>query len=64
MENLARIWKSQNRDKQAIGLLSQCARLRERKLGADHPYTKSSLQTLKNWQAGQDEVELLESIHL
>jgi tetratricopeptide (TPR) repeat protein len=62
MNNLAFTWKSQGRSKQAIDLLSECVQLRQQRLGANHPSTKSSLQALKNWQAEQSEMGLLDII--
>ncbi|KAF2465662.1 uncharacterized protein BDR25DRAFT_202783, partial [Lindgomyces ingoldianus] len=43
MSNLASTWKSQGCAKQAIGLMSECVLIRQRKLGANRPYTTPSL---------------------
>jgi len=53
MSNLALTYKSQDYDEEAIGLISECMRLRQRILGAGHPYTISSLQALNKWQVRQ-----------
>ena len=47
--NLARTWKSQDWDKEAIVLMKECVQLRERFLGPDHQNTSSSLAVLNKW---------------
>lgn len=51
MHNLAYPWKYQGRDHDAMGLMSECIRLRMQKLGQDHPNTRSSVAALDRWQA-------------
>ena len=50
MNNLAFTWKRQGRDKEAIALMKECMRLRERVLGLDHPFTSSSRVALNQWE--------------
>ncbi len=42
MDNLASIWKAQDRDEEAVKPMTECARLGMQILGADHPSTLSS----------------------
>jgi hypothetical protein len=51
MSNLAWIWKFQGRNKEAVSVIIKYVQLRKKRLGMDHPYTKSSLETLTEWQA-------------
>jgi hypothetical protein len=50
MNNLAWTWKSQGRDIEAVGLMSECHRLLKQKLGVDHSNITSSFETLKEWE--------------
>ncbi|KAF2837026.1 FabD/lysophospholipase-like protein [Patellaria atrata CBS 101060] len=50
MSNLACTLKSQNRNKEAILLMANCAQLREKRLGPLHPRTKWSLEVLHRWK--------------
>ena len=50
MNNLAFTWKGQGHAKEALLLMEECVRLRERRLGIDHPFTQSSLTVFKEWQ--------------
>jgi hypothetical protein len=43
MVNLAFTWKGQERLGDALALMQECASLRTRVLGSNHPHTKSSL---------------------
>jgi hypothetical protein len=49
MENLALIWKGVGHHEDALGLLQHCFDLRQEVLGASHPYTASTLATLRAW---------------
>jgi hypothetical protein len=57
INNLAWTWKSQGRDIEAIGLMSECQRLLKQKLGVDHPNTTSSFETLKEWETASSDVD-------
>jgi hypothetical protein len=50
MNNLAWIWKNENRDAEALDLLSLCLELLTRKLGANHPNILASTQTYNTWK--------------
>jgi hypothetical protein len=50
MANLAYTWKGQGRDKDALKLMEECAKLRTRIIGTKHPDTLSSCMTLLEWQ--------------
>jgi hypothetical protein len=50
MNNLAYTEKGQGRDEEAIRLMSNCVQLRTQRLGADHPFTLSSIETLNRWK--------------
>ena len=52
MNNLAFTWKRQDWDKEAIALMKECVRLRERVLGLDHPFTSPSRVALDQWERG------------
>jgi hypothetical protein len=56
MNNLTWTWKSQGRDIDAFGLMSECYLLRKQKLGADHPNTISSLKAMKEWERASSKV--------
>ncbi|KAK1991096.1 hypothetical protein LX36DRAFT_555742, partial [Colletotrichum falcatum] len=49
MNNLAYTWKSQERHVDAIGLMRNCLRIRQRSLGFHHPDTHSSFSKLREW---------------
>jgi hypothetical protein len=50
MANLAIAWKGQGRNEEAIQLMSNCVRLRMQILGANHPFTLSSIKALSGWK--------------
>ncbi|KAK3897392.1 hypothetical protein C8A05DRAFT_19834, partial [Staphylotrichum tortipilum] len=50
MNNLAFTWQVQDRFADALALMEDCDRARQRVLGADHPETLSSLATLVKWR--------------
>jgi hypothetical protein len=50
MNNLAYTWNSMDKKTEAIDLMQTCVRLREMKLGVDHPHTRSSVLALDSWQ--------------
>jgi hypothetical protein len=50
MKNLVFVWKGMGRHEDALGLLQTCFDLRQQVLGASHPYTASTLSTLKAWR--------------
>ncbi|OHW92815.1 TPR domain protein [Colletotrichum incanum] len=50
MANLAQTWNRQERRVDAIQLMRDCFRLRQRCLGVDHPHTKFSLSDLEEWE--------------
>jgi hypothetical protein len=50
LNNLALTWKGYGRHAEALKLMEGCVLLRTRILGANHPYTFSSLTTLLEWQ--------------
>ncbi|OHW98498.1 TPR domain protein [Colletotrichum incanum] len=50
MANLAHTWNSQERRFDAIQLMRDCLRLRQRCLGVDHPDTRFSLLDLEKWE--------------
>jgi hypothetical protein len=51
MANLAVTWKSQGRDKEAVGLMKQAERLQREILGIDHPETMACSETVESWTA-------------
>ena len=53
MNNLALIFKNEDRYDEAMELMRACVQLRKKILGVDHPYTVSSLKTLDEWQVKQ-----------
>jgi Tetratricopeptide repeat len=55
INNLTFIWEERSRDTEAISLMKECVRLRERKLRANHPRFISSLNTLAGWKAQKAE---------
>jgi len=46
MSNLAKIWKSQDRDAEALDLMNQYLELRLKVLGKSHPNTLSTIMML------------------
>jgi hypothetical protein len=58
MNNLAFALKAQGCDEEALSLIKACFQLRKQILGELHPYTKSSLDTLNQWQVENVELEL------
>jgi hypothetical protein len=50
MNNLALTWKGQNRNEEAVILMSECVRIRTHMLGNNHPFTLSSIGTLNSWK--------------
>jgi hypothetical protein len=50
MNNLAWTWKGQNRDAEALDLISSSLEPLTRKLGANHPNTLTSTQTYNTWR--------------
>jgi len=50
MNNLAFIWKSHGREHDALRLMKECFLLRKQRLGADHPDTVSSFETIHEWE--------------
>lgn len=48
MNNLAGTWARQGRVEKAMELMSTAVRIREARLGADHPYTKESVAVLED----------------
>jgi hypothetical protein len=52
MNNLACTWKSQNRDAEALDLLSSCLELSRRKLGLNHPNTLTFTRSYNSWKLG------------
>jgi len=50
MSNLAITLKGQGRDKEAISLMKECVRLRERVFGLDHPWICFSRSFLNLWE--------------
>jgi len=50
MNSLAWIWKDQNRDVEAIDLMSSCLELSTRRLGASHPKTLARTRTYNIWK--------------
>jgi hypothetical protein len=57
MANLAHIWKSQGRDKEAIDLIKQAKGLQRDILGSCHPLEMDSTQTLHKSQTPQEATE-------
>ena len=57
MHNLAYTWKSQSRNNEAISLMKNCFELRNQILGPEHPGTEISLQTLREWEDREDEID-------
>jgi Tetratricopeptide repeat len=57
MANLAFTWKGQGRDMEAISLMSECAQLRQRILGVNHPHFISSSTVLAAWKAEEASTE-------
>ena len=55
MYNLARTWKSQSRNEEAISLMKDCFKLRNQILGPEHPDTKISFKVLYKWESEGDE---------
>jgi hypothetical protein len=51
MNNFAFTLRSQRRNEEAVSLLETCCQLRKQILGEQHPVTKSSLATVRKWQA-------------
>ncbi|WDK13208.1 Kinesin light chain 1 [Colletotrichum graminicola] len=51
MANLARTWACQKRWNDAIYMMQDCVRRRERYLGFDHPDTIDSASALSDWEA-------------
>jgi hypothetical protein len=51
MANLAHTWQRQGYIDKALLLLLDCAELQKKKLGAEHPDTKRTLETANSWQA-------------
>jgi hypothetical protein len=49
MANLARMWKSQGRDREAIALMRQAEGLQKEVLGVNHPHTMNSSKALRKW---------------
>lgn len=47
MNNLAFTWKDQDRDKEAIILMTECVRLRECVLGLDHLFKTAREENVK-----------------
>jgi hypothetical protein len=50
MANLAITWKGQGRNEEAVKLMSECVQLRTQILGANHPFTLSSIKALSGWE--------------
>ena len=50
MNNLAFVWKGQGRDMEAISLMAECVRRRQRALGVNHPGSISSSTALAEWK--------------
>lgn len=50
MANLAFTLKPQSRTQEAIFLMETCIKLRKQILHHDHPDTKSSIETVTEWQ--------------
>lgn len=50
MANLAFTWEGKGRLHDALELMRQCVRLRQKVIGPDYPDTQSSLSTLHGWQ--------------
>jgi hypothetical protein len=50
MNNLAFTWRNQNRDVEAIDLMSLCLELSTRRLGASHPDTLVRTRTYNTWK--------------
>ena len=48
--NLARTWKSQSRNGEAISLMEMCFQLQKQIVGPHHPDTESSLEALNECQ--------------
>jgi hypothetical protein len=53
MENLALIFKHEDRHDEAMELMVACVQLRKKIIGVNHPHTISSLKTLDEWQVKQ-----------
>ena len=51
MSNLAHTWKFLGRVTEASQLMEKCFELQIQKLGANHPYTINSRETLLQWKA-------------
>jgi Tetratricopeptide repeat len=49
MANLARTWKSQGRNQEAIALMRQVERLQREVLGIDHRQTMNSSEAMQSW---------------
>jgi 5-methylthioribose kinase len=47
--SLARIWKLQGRDNEAIKLVRQCLKVQSATLGSSHPVTVESVRLLEEW---------------
>jgi hypothetical protein len=50
MNNLAFTLNGLGRNSEAISLMKKCFQLRKHVFGPQHPWTISSLKTLKEWQ--------------
>ena len=53
MNNLAFTLQGQGRNGEAVALISECVRLRNRILGAEHLGTLDSSGALAKWQGGE-----------
>jgi hypothetical protein len=54
MNNLAHTWKGQGKSDEAVKLTDECVQLRVQTLGAGHPDTRSSSETLCKWKIDKD----------
>jgi tetratricopeptide (TPR) repeat protein len=50
MNNLARTWMKQGKQDEAISLMEECVRLREKVIGPQHPVTVESANALNEWR--------------
>jgi tetratricopeptide (TPR) repeat protein len=50
MNNLARTWMKQGKQDEAISLMEECVRLREKVIGPQHPVTVESVNALNEWR--------------
>ncbi|KAK3351884.1 hypothetical protein B0H65DRAFT_419806, partial [Neurospora tetraspora] len=51
MANLTFTWNSQGRHEDALALIQDCVKARQRILGPKHPKTPSSLATVSEWSS-------------